>query len=188
MTLINLTERHWAANFPTPLEFVKHPFELDIYWASSLATIETNFQASPPRKKSMRDLWKPSAYLLIENIQIKRLWPDSFDEDDGVSLKQGLDKGKYSPHFELKDATGYRIAFWEAGNSKTYLKAREEFGFNRKQFVKVDKLYLQYLYYKPKRILIIVGLEKDNKPRTEEKGLLERLAERLRRPAILATS
>ena len=175
MPLINLTEEYIKSFNPPFYERIRIAFELDLYWASSLSSIEDHFRQSPPTKK---DRWfsAPSAYIALRNLKIKRMFHDSFDEEDGVSLA-GLNDGLCFPFFEIKDETTKRLSCWMAGNSSEYQKAQEEFGFNRDAYVTVPKVYLKYLHYDDGSSLIIKSLDQCGRHEPERKSLKEKILE-----------
>jgi len=175
MSLINLSEEY-VRNFRPPLyEKLRIAFDLDLYWASSLSSIEKYFQQTPPRKK---DRWssQPSAYVVIRGLEVKRMHPDSFEEEDGVSLS-GLDEGLCLPLFEVQDETIKRLAYWMAGNSSEYLEAQEEFGFNREVYVPIPKMFLQYRHDDSRGWLAIKSLDWDRRSQTERKTLKDKILE-----------
>gem|GEM_PF-3683215 len=159
MPLINLSEEYLKNSRPSIYERIRMYFELDLYWASSLLSIEEHFSQFPPGKK---DRWSSqlSAYIVMRDLEIKRAWPDSFDEDDSVSL-DGLDDGLVFPLFKIKDATIERVAYWMAGNSREYLKAKEEFGFNKESYVSIPKVFLQYRHNNNRGWLTVKSLDWD---------------------------
>ena len=175
MSLINLSEEY-ARNFKPPFyERIRMALDLDLYWASSLSSIEEQFRQSPPRKK---DLWssQPSAYVVIRGLDIKRMHPDSFKEEDGVSLN-GLDDGLCFPLFEIRDETMKRLASWMAGNSSEYLEAQKEFRFNRQTYVSTPKIFLQYRHNNEKGWLAIKSLDWDRRHHSERKSFQDRILE-----------
>lgn len=175
MSLINLTEEY-VKNFKPPFyERIRMAFDLDLYWASSLSAIEDHFRQSPPRRK---DRWssQPSAYVVIRGLEIKRTHPDSFEEEDGVSLG-GLDDGLCFPLFEIKDETMKRVAYWMAGNSSEYVEAQEEFSFNREVYVPIPKIFLQYRHDNERGWLVIKSLDRDRRPQTEMRSLRDKILE-----------
>lgn len=175
MSLINLSEEY-VKNFRPPFyERARMAFDLDLYWASSLSSIEEHFQQAPPRKK---DRWssQPSAYIVMRGLEIKRMHPDSFEEEDGVSLS-GLDDGLCFPLFEIQDKTMRRLAYWMAGNSPEYIESQEEFGFNRETYVPIPKIFLQYRHDESRGWLAIKSLDWDRRPQTERKTLKDRILE-----------
>ena len=173
MTLINLTEEYLRNHDPPFHERIRMAFDLDLYWASSLSSIEEHFRQDPPRKK---DRWssQPSAYVVIRGLEIRRMYPDSFEEEDGVSLR-GLKEGLCFPVFEIKDETMKRLAYWMAGDSSQYIKAQEEFGFNREVYVPIPKIVLQYRHDKSRGWLAIRSLSEDRRTQTERESLKDRV-------------
>ena len=145
MPLINLSEAY-SKNPNNPIyKRIKMAFGLQWYMASSLSAIEEHFRESPPKRKR-KDVWGtyPSAGIIIRGLEIKRKYPDIFFvEEDGVSLG-GLDDGLCSPLFEIKDKSMKRPAYWQVGNSSEYVKAQEEFGFNRETYVPIPRTFLEY--------------------------------------------
>ena len=175
MSLINLSKEYIRNCNPPFYERIVMAFDLDIYSASSLSAIEEHFRQSPPRRK---DEWSsyPSAYVVIRGLEIKRMHPDSFKEDDGVSL-QGLNDGLTFPMFEIRDHTMRRFAQWMAGNSSEYVEAQEEFGFNRESYVSIPKIFLQYRHANKRGWLVIKSLDWDRRPQTEKKSLKDKILE-----------
>lgn len=175
MSLVNLSEEY-AKNFNPPFyERIRMACDLDLYWASSLSAIEEHFRDSPPKRK---DRWssQPSAYVVIRGLKIKRMHPDSFEEEDGVSLG-GLNDGLCFPLFEIKDETMKRLAYWMAGNSSEYVEAQEEFGFNRELYVPIPKIFLQYRHDNERGWLALKSLDWDRRPQSERKSLKDRILE-----------
>jgi len=77
MSLINLSEEY-KRNFNPPLyERIRMAFDLDLYWASSLSSIEEHFRPYPPAKTDRGSSMK-SAKVVIRDLEIKRMYPDSF--------------------------------------------------------------------------------------------------------------
>jgi len=140
MSFINLSQSYIKSTNPSILRRVRMSFVPDLYWTSSLSEIELGFRNNPPRKKAFGF---KSAHVLIDKLRVRRLWPDSFDEDDGVSF-EGMNQGFCFPNFELSDQTSWRLASWMAGNSVEYLAAQRKFGFNRERFVKIPRMVLKY--------------------------------------------
>lgn len=175
MSLINLSEEY-IRNFNPPFyERVRMAFDLDLYWASSLSSIEEHFKQFPPRKK---DRWSSlqSAYVVIRGLEIKRLHPDSFEEEDGVSL-DGLDDGLCFPLFEIRDKTMKRLATWMAGNSSEYLEAQEEFGFNKHTYIPIPKIFLQYRHDNKRGWLAIKSLDWDRRTQRKKTNLKDKILE-----------
>lgn len=177
MSLINLSEEYLKNSNPPFYERIRMAFALDLYWASSLSAIEEYFRESPPKRKRS-DMWgsQLSAYVVIRGLEIKRMHPDSFEEEDGVSLG-GLDDGLCSPLFEIKDRTMKRLAYWMAGNSSEYIKAQKEFGFNRELYVQIPKVFLRYMHDNRRGWLGITSLDWDKRPKSKIKSLTDRLLE-----------
>jgi hypothetical protein len=169
MPLINLSEEY-VKNFNLPL-YERIRMNLDLYWAGSLSAIEEHFRESPPKRK---DRWSSqlSAYVVIRGLEIKRM--HSFEEEDGVSLG-GLDDGLCFPLFEIKDETMKRLAYWMAGGSSEYIKAQEEFGFNRELYVPIPKIFLQYRHDNGRGWLAIKSLDWNRRAQT--KSLKDRILE-----------
>ncbi len=175
MSLINLS-KEYIKNFDPPFyERIRIAFDLDLYWANSLLDIEEHFRKSPPNKKD-RLSSQLSAYVIINDLGIKRMYPDSFKEDDGISLS-GLDDGLCFPLFEVKDETMKRLASWMAGDSSRYIKAQEEFGFNRRIYVPIPKILLQYRHDNRRGWLSITSLDIDRKPKSIRNRILELILE-----------
>jgi len=161
MTLINLTEKYLSSFNPPPYERIRTVFGLDYYWASSLSAIE-NFKENPPKKKSKLN-FKPSAYIIIENLEVKNL---------SFSL------------LEIKDMTMRKIAFWMESdlpilNSLYYLRAKKEFGLNKESYVLVPLVLLQYWQNDEEGLLAIRLLDKRTKPKKEKKSLKDKILELL---------
>ena len=175
MSLINLTEEYVKKYNPPFYERIGMAFGLDFYWASSLSAIEEHFRESPPKRKN-RLSSQLSAYVVINGLEIKRMYPDSFEEEDGVSLR-GFDSGLCFPLFEIRDKTMTRLAYWMAGNSSEYTTAQEEFGFNRESYVPIPKIVLQYRQEYERGWLAIKSLDSDRKPRTERRNLKDKILE-----------
>ena len=177
MSLVNLSEEYIKNFNPSFYERIRTAFDLDLYWASSLSLIEEHFRQFPPRKK---DKWNSqlSAYVVIRGLEIKRMHPDSFEEEDGVSLGR-LNDGLCFPLFEIKDNTMKRLACWMAGNSLEYLKAQEEFGFNKERYTLIPEIFLQYRHDYKRGWLAIKSLDWDRRPQTERKSLKDKILELL---------
>ena len=175
MTLINLSEEYIRNSNPPFYERVRMAFDLDLYWASSLSAIEEHFRQSPPRRKDKGGS-QPSAYVVMNGLEIKRMHPDSFEEENGVSLR-GLDDGLCFPLFEIRDSTMKRLAYWMAGNSSEYLEVQEEFGFNRESYVTIPKIFLQYRHNNERGWLAIKSFDWDKRPQTERKSFMDRVLE-----------
>jgi|TARA_B100001971_G_C18249066_1_gene576675 hypothetical protein len=176
MTLINLTEEYIRTNKPPFYERIRMACGFDLYWASSLLNIEEHFKEFPPLKKD-RFFSQKSAYVLMYNLEIKRMDPDDFDDEDGVSLEFGLDGGLLQvPHFILRDETCEKLGSWMAGKSPQYLSDREEFGFNKKSFVVIPKIYLQYRHDEKRGWLAIKSLNRDRKPELIRESLRDKIS------------
>jgi len=177
MTLINLSEEYIKNVRPPIYKRVKMAWDLDWYWASSLSSIEEHFKQAPPRK---RESWSStlSAYIVIKGLEIKRMHPDSFEEEDGVSLS-ALDEGLCFPIFEIQDETTRRLAYWMAGNSSEYKKSQKEFGFNKEYYVPIPKMYLQYRHEDSGGWLAIRSLDWDRRLKKQRKTLKEKVLELL---------
>ncbi len=178
MSLINLTEEYLKNGNPSLYDRIRLALDLDLYWASSLLAIEEHFRQYSPRKK---DKWSshPSAYIVMKNLYIKRMSSDLFDENDGVSLTL-MDEGLDYPLFEIKDKTRLRLAYWMAGNSERYLKAKDEFGFNEENYVLIPKIYLQYRIDEKGGWFTIRAIDSERKPQKrqkEKKGLRDKILE-----------
>jgi len=52
------------------------------------------------------------------------------------------------PFFKIQDLNHEATALWRAGKSKRYLFDKERFKFNKKTFVKIPEIILQYTYTK----------------------------------------
>jgi len=175
MSLINLSDEY-IKNFNPPMyERIRMAFDLDLYWASSLSAIEEQFREYPPKRK---DTWSSqlSAYVVLRGLEIKRLHPDSFVEEDGISLG-ALDNGLNFPLFEIKDETMKRLAYWMAGDSSEYLKAQEEFGFNRVTYVSIPKIFVQYRHTADRGWLAIKSLDRHRSLQPKRKNLTDRILE-----------
>lgn len=170
MTLINLTEEYLRTTQPSLYKRFAIARRLDMYYASSLFAIEEHFREDPPKKRLRRNSYL-SASIVIYGVELKRLHPDSFDEEDGVSL-QGLDNGHCTPSFELQDETTKRIVRWVGGNSHTYLAAQAEFGFNTERFVEIPRIFLRYEHTGPRGILGLRKLDHDRKKQKVEGSTL----------------
>ncbi len=174
MTLVNLTEKYLSICNPSLFERLSLRFDLDLYRASSLFAIEEHFKKNPPKKKD-RFFSKPAAMISIDYLEIKRA-TDSFDENDGVPLRYGLNEGMCLPHFEIKDISTTRIASWMAGDAEQYLKDMEKFGFNHDEFVTIPKIYLKYIHDNERGWLILKSLD-NNRRKEKQKSLTEKLLE-----------
>ena len=150
MTLINLTEKDHETLGYLSLTRAKDYFNLDFYYASSLAAVEKGFAICPPRKReSFMFNRANAAIVLVRDVQIKRLHPDYVDEEDSTFTAE-LDECCRFPCFVVKDETSIRVATWMVGNSRNYFEDMENFGMNRETFVRVPKIYFKYIHnYSP---------------------------------------
>lgn len=172
--MINLTEEYLKNNDRYFYEKIKFHFKLDFYFANSLREISDYFKENPPKKKIFHD--NLSAYILIRDLEVKRMDPDDFEEDDGVSFLL-MDKGFCFPIFEIKDQTSKRLAYWMAGSSLDYKISQEEFGFNKENFVKIPRTILKYNYNNQDGFFIIESFELNRRHSRKKKSLKERILE-----------
>mgnify|MGYP001599174143 CR=1 FL=1 len=159
-SMINLSEEYIKNCNPFIFDRIKFHFYSDFYYANSLREIQDHFSENPPNKKFFNS--ELSALVLVKNLEVKRMNPDNFEEEDGASLA-GLDKGFSFPIFEIKDITDNRLAYWMAGNSKEYLMNQETFGFNRNYYVKIPKTFLKYNHNPERGTLSIEGFKFNRK-------------------------
>lgn len=172
--IINLTEEYLRNNDPYFYEKIKSRFELDFYFANSLREISDCFKENPPKKKIFHD--NLSAYVLIRDLEVKRIDPDDFEEDDIVSFLL-MDKGFTFPVFEIKDQTSKRLAYWMAGNSFDYKISQKEYGFNKENVITIPRTILKYNYNNENGYFIIKSFKLDRKPSRKKKSLKERILE-----------
>lgn len=159
MSLINLTQEYIGNPNNPFLERVKQKISRSskLYFASSLASLEEL------RKHKLKEYggFGPTALVLLHKIKVKRIDGNSFDEDDGTSLEYGLDGGLTFPWFTLRDETSLETAIWKAGNSEKYLEARRNFGFNKKDFVTIPRIFLQYSIHHSGPFIAIGAMKRD---------------------------
>lgn len=165
MIMINMSEAYRNSNAPF-FKKLYYSFGLDAYKASDILSMEEHFRKYPPRKKD-RLSSKKSAHVLIRNIEVKRMWPDDFDEDDPMDLV-GLNEGQKFPMFEIRDITMKRYSSWVAGDAIDFQRSQKKFGFNRDYFVKIPKTILQYYHDEDDGTLIIRDFDADFRPVKEK--------------------
>lgn len=171
--MINLTEKYLKNINPSFYEKIKSLFYLDLYHANSLREISDYFKENSPKKKIFHD--NLSAYILIRDLEVKRMHPDDFEEDDGVFFL--MDNGFSFPIFEIKDQTSKRLAYWVAGSSLDYKISQGEFGFNKNNFVKIPKTILKYNHNNENGFFFIVDFKNNRKSMKKKKSLKERILE-----------
>ena len=191
--MINLTEEHLKnQNIFTK---IKHSFQLDLYYASTLYDIESYFKENPPKKK---DFFRyKSAFVLVNNIAVKKFKTmvedfDYLNKDEFKMLEIAskfdnsqlenlalyeLDRQRYFPRFIIKDISTQTIAFWMAGGSKDYLELKEEFQFNENTYVKIPEVLFQYRQDLDRGSLWIRDLRKDNIISEDKEDFWEKIAE-----------
>lgn len=148
MGMINLSEIY-RENFElTFLERILANFQIDLYYASTLASIDEHFNVCPPQKKDV-SMRMYSASVLLYDLEIRE-----FDDGFNDKYKTEFDDGLYdkeisltnTPFFELRDATQNRIACWLAGDLNKYKKDKYLFGFDYDRFVNIPIVFLQYVH------------------------------------------
>ncbi len=173
MTVINLTQRFLEEKQGNFLQRRGLRKSLDILYVSSLAEMEDHFSQNPPIKEYHPGI--KAVHVLMYNLQVKRHWPDSFDEQDGVSLEIGLKEGHAVPLFDLRDVTAQRIAQWQAGTIEDFFVAENKFHFNRDTFVSIPKIWLLYHCTGYQGVLDIVVMQEKNAQKPEKDSLFDKV-------------
>lgn len=149
---LNLTEQRLKSDEASLIEKLSLKLRLDFYYADSFSTMERSFSINPPRKKDIASSW-PSAYVLLDDVSVRRMSRDIFDGDFDPYFPDLRSFG-----FEMSDYLNYRTAIWGSGNS-SYKKAKREFGFDEISFVSIPRVCLKY-YHDPPRSLHIVSFNR----------------------------
>jgi len=182
---MNLSEMLKEQGLLGPLERLELSFYPDRYWASSLYSFDEEMKTNPPRKSLFQIIAISGprggsyAAVTIPNLEITRVWPDNFDEDDGPGINQLALDHDWGPAFILRDSeTKYsKVAIWGGTNYQEYLKMIEEYGINREGFVLVPKTDLFYAHNpkESKGIYNLWGFRKneENKGSTRKKKTLK---------------
>ena len=127
MTVINISQ--WALEQKVGTWFERRALrrDPDLFYISTLTEMEDYFAQHPPAKEVYPG--KKAAYVaFINNMHVKRHFPDVFDEHDGISLAF-LNEGLAAPLFDLRDVTAERIALWQAGDAADFFAAEAKVPF-----------------------------------------------------------
>lgn len=173
MTLINLTERYLSERSPSLLERVYLMRSLELYWASTLSSIEEHFSMAPPRRTDRRS-GQRSAYVLMYDIGVKRVPEDPFDEMDERMLRL-LDEGCDAPSFYVGDGTMTRAAIWMAGKSGDFIETSKRFGLDTDHYERIPKVFLQYRHAGRRGWLALRSLDGFEKPQAATESLMDRI-------------
>jgi len=138
MGLRNLTKEYHNNGFH-PFSRLINSFESDFYWADNLASIEEHFKLYPPKKEFLGN--NRQALVLMDNLEVRRVWPDYFDEYESIAERE-MDEGFGAPCFEIRDLSMTRIAGFTGGKFRDYFDSMEKFGINKETFVPVQSLLL----------------------------------------------
>jgi len=166
MTLVNLTKNYHNNSFH-PFSRMAGFFQEDLYYAENLKSIEEHFAKHPPKKEFSGP--DRQALILIYDLEIKRVWPDYFDEN-AISAQDELDGGFNTPNFYIKDLSTTRAAYWMGGNFSDYMESQEKFSFNRETFIKIPKSRLRYRHNEDRGTLGIIFLDTNYTEKEKDKS------------------
>lgn len=174
MTVINLSKKYRREK-GSLIDAIRSRLVPDLYWASSLSVIREHFLQEYPKFRNFLS-WVPYVCVDVDNCKVKRMWPDSFDENDGVSLRFGLDEGLSHPIFILSDETTPSFfAPGFGGDSNVYLETLDKFNINRETPVPVKRVYLGYHCYPQGGLPVVLGFDMKRENVEKKPSLLEEI-------------
>jgi hypothetical protein len=163
MTFYNITQMYLAQLDDSLLSRYKRwvsKFNLDGYHADSLNEAIEGFKQSPPLKCD-RQLKVPSAFLYLENLEVRLLDPERAKKNFGNTIYP--DEDDKIPYFELKDKTSYRLGMYCSLSETEFYQEVQNFDLDYNIFRTIPITLIQYIHRPDSNQLIIKGFgEKAN--------------------------
>ena len=171
MALVNLTQHYLDKCNASLFERIRFHFKPDAYWASSLSSLE-EFEEEPPLKYSFAHE-SEHAFVILENIGVRINHNCHFDEKKW-DCKWLFGNALTTPYFDLADGTSSRIATWNAGSFRDYIRIKDYFEFSKRQFVPAGEIYLHYIHSSNNGLLELIHFGDYKEPAPE--GFFEKLS------------
>jgi hypothetical protein len=155
MTFYNITQSYLAqldGSFISKYKRWRSQFSLDGYHADSLSEALEGFRKYPPKKKD-RQLNVPSAYLYLENLEVRLLDEERAKRDFDIIILH--DEDDRVPYLELRDKTHHRLAMYCSLSEREFLEDAVRFTLNYESFSQVPVTLIQYIQHKDSNQLIV---------------------------------